>query len=147
MTALTIVMPSFNQGLFIEEAVTSVLNNLPIDETIEFIIKDNNSSDSTKEYLASLANDKRVIVDVREDKGQSDALYNAFKDAKGELLCWLNSDDVLLEGCLTTVIEYFKNNIKTDIVYGKALFMDKGGVVTNIYSTGDFEPLLLFNTC
>lgn len=147
MIALTIVMPSFNQGGFIEEAVTSVLNNLAINEKIEFIIKDNCSDDSTAEYLTSLVSDKRVNIQVEKDNGQSDALFNAFKNAKGEVLCWLNSDDVLLTGSLKTVIDHFKKNESTDVLYGKALFMNKEGHITNIYPTGEFDASLLLNTC
>lgn len=147
MTVLTIVMPSYNQGEFIEDAVNSVLENLPEREEVEFIIKDNCSDDKTHDYLNRLLHDKRVTIDVIPDKGQSDALQSAFATAKGEILCWLNSDDVLIKDSLTTVITYFKKNKETDIVYGKALFMDKKGEITNIYPTGPFNTSLLLNTC
>jgi glycosyltransferase involved in cell wall biosynthesis len=97
---ISIVMPSFNQGIFIDEAIRSVLSqDYPHKE---LIIIDGGSTDTSMASVARYECDLAYVVSEK-DKGQSDALNKGFARATGDLLTWVNSDDVLLPGALTKV--------------------------------------------
>ncbi len=95
---ISIVTPSFNQGIFIEEAIKSVLSQGYSD--LEHIIVDNCSTDTTASVLARYPHLKVIC---EPDQGQSDALNKGFKAATGDIVGWLNADDKYLPGCFGKV--------------------------------------------
>lgn len=101
---ISVVMPSYNQASYIEDAIKSVLEqDYP---EVELLIIDGGSSDGSVEIIKKYAD--RLSYWVSEiDKGQSDALNKGFERATGELLTWCNSDDLLLPGALRAVGETF----------------------------------------
>lgn len=121
---ISIVTPSYNQGQFIEEAILSVLNQGY--EDFEHIIIDAGSNDGTIDILKKY---KHLDWVSEPDKGQSDALNKGFKKAKGDVIGWLNADDVYLPGAFKVVEESFRNN-SVDALYGNYYFIDKAGNVT-----------------
>ncbi|WP_418511561.1 glycosyltransferase family 2 protein [Corallibacter sp.] len=94
---ISIVTPSYNQGDFIEETITSVLaQQYP---NLEYIVIDGGSNDNTLAILKKY--DKQITYWVSEpDQGQSDAINKGFAKATGTILGWLNSDDYLLPKAL-----------------------------------------------
>jgi len=63
-----------------------------------------------------------------EDRGQSHAINKGFKIAKGEILCWLNSDDIFEPGAIELVAEYMKCNPEVEMVYGDGNCIDEHGL-------------------
>lgn len=118
---ISIVTPSFNQGHFIEETILSVINqDYP---NIEYILIDGGSTDNTIEIIKKYSD--RIAYWVSEkDNGQSEAINKGFKVATGEIVGWLNSDDILMPGALTSVMEYFSNHKEIDFLNGYTLVMD-----------------------
>lgn len=119
---ISLVTPSFNQGHYIEKTIQSVLNqNYP---NLEYFIQDGNSSDNTvdviKNYEAKLTGWKS-----EKDNGQSQAINLGFAQTSGEIMGWLNSDDLLLPGALAAVANYFNQHPDVDVVYGNRLLIDK----------------------
>src|SRR3954471_9889186 len=103
---ITIVTPSFNQGHFIRETISSVLGqNYP---NLEYLILDGGSTDGTvkiiKEYESALAGWKS-----EKDNGQSDAINQGLKKATGDIFNWLNSDDYYEKNCLQHVAQKMAN--------------------------------------
>ena len=123
---ISIITPSFNQGQFIEETILSVLKqDYP---NIEYIIIDGGSSDNTVEIIKKYAD--RVAYWVSEkDSGQSEAINKGFRKATGDIVCWINSDDVFLPGAIKSVIKYFSLHKKIDFLNGFTLFMDKNSKI------------------
>jgi len=111
---ISIVTPSFNQGCYIEETILSVANQRY--PRIEHIVMDGGSTDSTRDVLAR--NKHRLAAAVSEkDRGQSHAINKGMALATGEILTWLNSDDMLAPDALSGVALAFHLN-KPDLVAG-----------------------------
>ena len=120
---VTIVTPSFNQGQFIEETILSVLNQSY--ENIQYILVDGDSSDKTMDVVNKYR-DRIDIIIHEKDKGQSDAINKGFRLAKGELVGWINSDDILYPDCLEKIVELYNNKPEGAIFYNSKLhFIDE----------------------
>ncbi|VTT99182.1 Glycosyltransferase involved in cell wall bioproteinsis OS=Sulfuricella denitrificans skB26 GN=SCD_n02394 PE=4 SV=1: Glycos_transf_2 [Gemmataceae bacterium] len=119
---ISIVTPSYNQGRFLEETIKSVLDqNYP---RLEYAIQDGGSKDESaaliEKYRAKL-----VHGESRRDKGQGNAINLGFDHArKGEIMAYLNSDDLLLPGSLNYVASYFAAHPEVDVVYGHRVIVD-----------------------
>ena len=127
---ISVITPSYNQGLFIEETINSVLKqNYP---NLEYIIIDGGSTDSTKSILEKY--DKSITYWVSEkDNGQSDAINKGFALATGDILCWLNSDDTYLPNTLHKVAKYFlQSNTFNKIISGRGYYLfEANNIVLN----------------
>jgi glycosyltransferase involved in cell wall biosynthesis len=98
LAKVSIVTPSLNQGRFIEDAIRSVL--LQRHENLEYIVIDGGSTDGSVETIRRY---ERWLYWVSEpDGGQSDAINKGFARATGEILAWLNADDVYSPGAIAT---------------------------------------------
>ena len=123
---ISIITPSFNQFNFLKETVESIHSqNIDTDIVIEHVIVDGGSTDGTVEYLKAL--DDKVVWLSEKDKGQADAVNKGIRMATGEIIGWLNSDDLYLPGALHTVAEYFEQNPDCSWVYGRCRIIDKDG--------------------
>jgi glycosyltransferase involved in cell wall biosynthesis len=122
----SIVIPSFNQGQFIESTITSILDQRY--PGLEIIVTDGGSTDGTVAVLERYA--KHLHYWVSEaDNGQSHAIAKGFERATGDIYAWLNADDIYLEGTLQAVNEAFADG-NAEVVYGnKQIIDDKGTVV------------------
>lgn len=97
---ISIVTPSFNQGQFLEETIRSVL--LQGYPDVEYIIIDGGSTDNSVEIIKKY--EPWLAYWVSEpDRGQSHAINKGFERSTGEIMAWINSDDMYLERCLSTV--------------------------------------------
>lgn len=118
----SIVTPSFQQGGYIERTIRSVLDQgYP---NLEYFVQDGGSKDSTvavlKKYEAKLSG-----WISEKDTGQSQAINCGFANTSGEIMAWLNSDDMLLPGTLHTVADFFNRHPEVDVVYGNRLLIDE----------------------
>ena len=112
---ITVVIPSYQQGLYIEEAIRSVLlQNYP---STELIIIDGGSNDSTIAVVEYYKNFISLFIS-EEDSGQSHAINKGFSMASGELYYWLNSDDYLVNDAFHKIVKIFLNSPALDIAYG-----------------------------
>lgn len=117
---ITIVTPSFNQGQFIEETIRSVL--LQEYPNLEFIIIDGGSMDGSVEIIKKYEPWLAYWVS-QPDQGQSHAINKGFGRATGEILAWLNADDIYLPGALFQVANTFLRN-KAEWIVGITLVTD-----------------------
>jgi glycosyltransferase involved in cell wall biosynthesis len=111
---VTIVTPSFNQGNYVEATIKSVLNQTyPL---IEYIFVDGGSTDQTMNIVEKYKYRIDVIIHEK-DQGQADAINKGFKLAKGELVGWLNSDDIIYPQCIERIVDKYKYNPKGAVFY------------------------------
>lgn len=123
---VTIVTPSYNQAGFIRATIESVLTqDYP---RIEYLVMDGGSSDGTAEIAAEYAG--RLTFVSEPDGGQSDAINKGFRRARGEILAWINSDDVLLPGAVSAAVRAFGETPGVGAVYGEGYCIDREGQVT-----------------
>ena len=113
---VTIVTPSYNQGLFIEKTILSVLNQSY--RNIQYILVDGGSTDNTMDTVNKYR-DKIDIVIHEKDNGQADAINKGFILAQGELAGWLNSDDILYPECVERIVELYSQKPDGSIFYNR----------------------------
>jgi glycosyltransferase involved in cell wall biosynthesis len=120
----SIVTPTLNQAPFIEECINSVLKQ--DHPCIEYIIIDGGSTDGTLEIVQKFES-QLSFFETGKDSGQSNAIARGFSRASGDILAWLNSDDLYLEGALSTVATVFEQNPDAVLVYGDYLVEQSNG--------------------
>ena len=121
---VSVVVPSYQQGRFLEQALRSVLEQEY--EPLEVIVVDGGSSDETVEVIRR-HEDRLAWWTSESDHGQAHALNKGFARAGGEVLGWLASDDVLEPGAVARVVDELEERPDVVLVYGEALFVDESG--------------------
>lgn len=119
----SIVTPSYNTGRHIADAIQSVLSQDYSD--FDYLVMDGASTDNTVEVLRGFKDRIRWIS--QKDAGQSDAIRKGFCQTTGDILAWLNADDMLAPGALRIVADYFAAHPEVDLVYGDASYIDADG--------------------
>ncbi len=119
---ISIVTPSYQQGAFIERTINSVLNQEY--KNLEYFIQDGGSKDNTVEVIQSYES-KIAGWRSEEDNGQSQAINRGFQSTSGEIMAWINSDDLLLPDTLAIVSDFFNHHPEVDVVYGNRLLIDE----------------------
>jgi glycosyltransferase involved in cell wall biosynthesis len=123
MIRISIIIPSYNQGHYIEDTLRSVLDqNYP---ALELIVMDGGSTDGTVEILKRHA-DRIAHWESTRDRGQSHAINKGLARCTGEVWAYLNSDDLLCSGSLARVAELFKNPAVDWIAGVSSIFDDRG---------------------
>jgi glycosyltransferase involved in cell wall biosynthesis len=125
---ISVVTPSFNQAVFIEETLRSVSSQqCPV---MEHIVIDGASTDKTVDILkrySSTPGWEHLRWISEPDHGQSDALNKGFRMATGDIIGWLNSDDRYEPHCFSRVSKALEMNQLVDFVYGDYLIIDETG--------------------
>jgi glycosyltransferase involved in cell wall biosynthesis len=120
-------MPSFNQGVFLEEAIRSILDqHYP---NLEFMILDGQSTDNSQAIIERYAS-CLAYWQSKPDQGQSDAIVQGMSRATGDLLGWVNTDDALLPGSLDAIARAWQENPAGGLFGGNYILMDKSGRIT-----------------
>lgn len=118
---LSIITPSYQQAKYIGRTINSVLSQLPEDG--QYIVIDGGSDDGTREILENI-NDSRLQWLSERDSGQAHAVNKGLQRASGDIIGWLNSDDVYYPEAVHTVLQYFQHHPEVDVVYGMAWHID-----------------------
>jgi hypothetical protein len=124
LPSITVIMPTLNQSPYIEQSIRSVVDQgYP---SLEFAIQDGGSTDGTESVLERYR-DRVARVRSEADDGQADAISRGFAGTSGEIMGWLNSDDLLLPGALDTIGTYFSRHPEVDVIYGSRIVIDEAG--------------------
>ena len=121
---ISVVVCSYNQAEFIDETLRSIVSQQY--ENLELIVIDGGSTDNSVEIIERYAD--HIAYWVSEpDGGQTKGLIKGFNRSTGEIQCWMNSDDLMAEGCLNDVNEYFQVNPEAEAVFGDTTWIDAKG--------------------
>ena len=123
---VSIVTPSFNQAPYLEATIQSVLSqDYP---RLEYIVIDGGSTDGSLEIIRRYAR-RLAHWSSEPDSGQTEAINKGFARAKGEILAWLNSDDLYHPEAVREAVEFLERHPEIGLVYGDADFVDDAGQV------------------
>jgi glycosyltransferase involved in cell wall biosynthesis len=139
---LSIVTPSFNQARFVEQTITSVLNQ---EVSPDYVVQDGGSTDDSVEILHRHAA-RLHAWESAPDQGQADAIARGFAKTTGrpeDLMAWLNSDDFYLPGALRFVADWFAQHPEVDVTYGHRVVVDEQGREINRWFLPRHDPAFL----
>ena len=124
LPSLAIVTPSFNQADSVKATIESVLGQgYP---ALRYAVVDGGSTDGSVDAIS--VNKEHLAYFVSEsDAGQGDAIRKGFQNISGEIMAYLNSDDLLMPGALRFVGEYFALHQDVDVIYGHRVIIDANG--------------------
>ncbi|HEY5040989.1 MAG TPA: glycosyltransferase family 2 protein [Verrucomicrobiae bacterium] len=134
---LSTITPSFNQGRFLEETILSVLNqSYP---NLEYIIIDGGSTDNSVEIIKKY--ERHLAYWVSEpDKGQTHAVNKGLDRATGDIIGWINSDDVYVKGAFKKVANAFLEHPNVILVHGDRIMLDAESHVSGWGALPPFDP-------
>ncbi len=143
LPSISIVTPSYMQADYLEATIRSITQqNYP---ALEYIIMDGGSTDDSPAIIEKYA-EQLVHWESKPDKGQADAVKRGFDHSSGEIMAWLNSDDLYQPGLLRMAGEYFAQNPEVDVIYGNRIIVDEhGDEVGRWVLPGHDQEMLLWN--
>ena len=130
---VSIVTPSYNQAPYVEETLRSVIAQRH--EVQEYVVLDGGSDDGSAAIIARHAAD----IDSWQsepDGGQAAAIAAGFARSTGEVLFWINSDDMIAAGAVARVRRAFAAHPEWDVLTGYSVFLDERGLVTGVNPIG-----------
>jgi len=140
---VSIITPSYNQAEYLEYSIQSVLaQEYP---NLEYIIVDGGSKDGSVEIIQRYAD--RLSWWVSEpDNGQADAINKGFRRANGEVVAWLNSDDLYLPEAIPEAVAALQADLDFGMVFGDALTIDPQGKPINklVFGNWGISELMRF---
>jgi glycosyltransferase involved in cell wall biosynthesis len=140
---VSIVTPSYNQAQFLEETICSVIRQDY--EAIEYIVIDGGSTDGSLEIIKRYKEQLAYWIS-EPDKGQVDAINKGLRMAKGDIVAWINSDDLYMAGAVREAVETLQKNPEVGMVYGDGIMVDAEGNLLDrhTYRTYSVLDLLCF---
>ncbi len=139
---ISVITPSFNQAVYLERTIRSVLDQGYPD--LEYLIIDGGSTDGSREIIRKY--EKHIAWwESQPDRGQSDALNKGFARASGEVIGWINSDDMYCEGILERVGRWFASHPESDVVGAGLLVIDADDRVIDALWATPPQPAYTFH--
>ena len=140
---ITIAVPSYNQGEFLDDALSSIFEqNLPV----EVFVMDGGSEDNSLEIIKKWE-DKLAGWRSYADDGQASAINEGIANGTAPYVCWLNSDDFFYTNGLNQLLHSLKENPDSHFSYGKCWTVSTTGKKLSPYLTMPFVPWLFANFC
>lgn len=140
---ISVVVPSFNQAQYLELTLRSILDQeYP---NLELIVIDGGSKDESPEIIRKYGQHMKFWCS-EPDGGQTRGIIKGFSHATGEILCFLNSDDLFESGALRQVGEYFSLHPEVDAVFGDTLWIDAHGNALRAQKEMPFNRFIWLNT-
>lgn len=126
---ISVITPVYNQAKYLEETILSIINQgYP---NLEYIIIDGGSTDGTIDIIRKYENHMAYWIS-EPDKGMYDAIQKGFEHSTGEIMCWLNSDDIFFDKCLFAIAEIFMHHPEVEWFSGKSASIDAKGMITSV---------------
>lgn len=142
MLSVSIVTPSYNQGQFIRRTIDSVLGQ---DIPLEYIVMDGGSQDETVSILKEYG--ERITWVSEKDGGQANGVNKGIHASRGEIIGWLNSDDIYYPGAVQKALKYFEEHPETQVLYGEAYHIDPQDQIIDKYYTEPWDFKRLLDVC
>lgn len=126
---ISIVTPVYNQVQYLEQTILSIVKQgYP---NLEYIIIDGGSTDGTVDVIKKYESHLAYWVS-EPDKGMYHAIQKGFEHSTGEIMCWLNSDDVFFDKCLFAIADIFMHHPEIEWFSGKSASIDANGMIIGV---------------
>jgi glycosyltransferase involved in cell wall biosynthesis len=131
MPLVSIVTPAYNAGKFIEETLSSIQKqDYP---NFEHIVLNDGSTDNTPSILERFQRSYNLLWVSKSNEGQAVTVNKGFRMARGEIIVWLNADDVLFDKqVITNIVKKFQSNPDTGVIYGHTAILDENSKIMKI---------------
>jgi glycosyltransferase involved in cell wall biosynthesis len=140
-TLVSIITPSYNQAEYIKDTILSVQNQSY--RPVEHIIVDGGSTDATIEILSASQSDANGIQQIwisEKDTGQANAINKGLKLAHGEIIGWINSDDVYFyKDVIERVVKEFIKSPDIDVIHGNVAKIGENNLIRFIWCIPEFN--------
>lgn len=145
---ISIITPSFNQGQYIERTIQSVLSqSISSPAYLEYIIIDGGSRDNTIQILNQYSHASPLRFISEKDRGQAHAVNKGLQLSSGDIIGWLNSDDIYYPHAVQTILDLFAQHPDVDVIYGQANHIDQQDQFLERYPTKSWHSERLKQTC
>ncbi len=135
MPKVSVIIPSYNCSRYLNDSIKSVLSQSYKD--LELIVVDDGSTDGTEKVVGAYLNDQRVkYVRKAQRSGLSTARNTGIERSGGELVAFLDADDIFLPHKLSRQAELFRRNERCDVSYTNEAYFEEGSnkeVLSNRY--------------
>jgi glycosyltransferase involved in cell wall biosynthesis len=149
MLSVTIITPSFNQAQFLERTIRSIhaqqTEEPRFSGPLQHVVIDGGSRDGSIEILKRYGGRLEWISE--KDRGHPDAMNKGLQRATGDIIGWLNSDDIFYPGAIRTVVDFFERRPDIDVVYGDGNHIDEHDRFLEPYPTEDWNFERLKDVC
>lgn len=143
MLTVCAITPSFNQGAYVERTVRSVLSQGVAE--LEYVVVDGGSRDETLDVLRRYEHCLRWASEP--DRGQAHAVNKGLRATTGDVIGWLNSDDVWEPGAIRSARDFLAAHPEVDVVYGNARYVDADDRPLEPYHTEPWNLERFFDAC
>lgn len=130
---ISIITASLNQGKYIKKTLDSISSQKNIYFNIEHIVMDGGSKDETSNILRNYESNFNFKWFSEKDNGQSNAINNGIRLSSGEIIGWLNSDDMYFEDTISIVVDFFDKHKDVNVLYGRADHINEDDQFLNEY--------------
>lgn len=142
---VSVVMPAYNAGNYIEEAVNSILDQSY--SNFEFIIIDDGSTDCTPEILKRLTDPRIKLIFNEKNEGNYPARNKACRLAKGKYIAVMDADDVAMPERVAIQVKYMEDNLDVLLVGGAYRLMGKNRIIVEATKWGEIRYILIKTFC
>lgn len=122
---VSVIMPTFNRADFVCEAIESVLGQTY--PNLELHVVDDGSTDETATLLKRYEQDERFHYHYQENQGQAVARNHGLREAKGDFISFIDSDNIWVADCLEIQLAIIQQKPDVDIVYGDLITINERG--------------------
>jgi glycosyltransferase involved in cell wall biosynthesis len=139
----SVIIPSYNQGQFIQRTIDSVRSQDGVD--FEIAVFDGGSTDDTVAVLKSYGDALQFVSEA--DDGQTDAVNKGILATDGDVIAWINSDDIYYPGAFKSVARIFDERPEVDVIYGRGIHIDLKDEFIEDYPTAPWNMARMRNQC